>query len=61
MALDGQSLMHNMQPAHFSGFQMSLPLKFSGASVFTKGYFSVTGFLKNDLTISLNIEPMVMG
>jgi hypothetical protein len=50
-----------MQPEHFSGFQTSLPRRFSGTSFLTKGYFSVTGFLKKDLRISVNIEPMVMG
>mgnify|MGYP001766593878 CR=1 FL=1 len=50
--------MHNWHPEQFSGFQTSFPRKFSGAAVLTNGYFSVTGFLKKDLTMSPNIDPI---
>jgi hypothetical protein len=60
MASDGQSLMQSMQPEHFSGSHTNLPRRLAGAAVFTKGYFSVIGFLKKDLRISPSIEPIVM-
>src|SRR5512140_2756533 len=59
-ALEGQSLTHNVQPVHVSAFQTTLPRKSWGGSLLANGYLIVTGFLKNDSTISPNIEPIVI-